>query len=107
MERTMTHESDFRHPGSQDLAASDVSASDADRRGSAEKTPIGIIPKYIYAERVRSERIDQIIQAMYRFAKAGRSAPFEWVTELEELLSNIPEPPKCPYGHCPLLEPRP
>ncbi len=59
---------------------------------SADKSapPLGIMPKSIYAERVRAERIDQIIQAMYRYAQAQKPAPIEWVTELEELLSVEP-----------------
>jgi hypothetical protein len=52
-----------------------------------EAPPIGIMPLKFWKEKCHSERVDSIIQAMYRYAKAEKPVPAEWIVELEELLS--------------------
>ena len=57
---------------------------------SVTKPPLGLMPRKIHAEKVRSDRIHELIQAMYRYAKDATPTPVEWVIELEELLSEYP-----------------
>lgn len=53
----------------------------------AEAPPLGLVPKEIHLEKVRNERVDAIVQTLYRYAKAGLAIQAAWIVELEELLS--------------------
>jgi hypothetical protein len=50
-----------------------------------EKPPIGLKPAKIW----REERIDEIMEAMLRYAEAGKSIPGEWVIELDEVVQEL------------------
>ena len=49
-----------------------------------EKPPIGLMPEKIYEELSNTRRIEDILEAMKRYACAGKPIPIEWVRELEK-----------------------
>ena len=53
-----------------------------------EKPPIGLMPREIYERISECKRIDDIIDAMKRYANVGKTVPIEWVEELEERAKN-------------------
>jgi len=50
--------------------------------------PIGIMPRNIWRDKVTSERVNALLDAMERYADAGKSVPLEWLKELRELLDS-------------------
>ena len=50
-----------------------------------QRPPLGLLPKYIYKENVRDERIKDIHQAIKRFIDAEIIIPREWLIEYLEL----------------------
>ncbi|QZI90395.1 hypothetical protein MYOV003v1_p0071 [Vibrio phage 207E48.1] len=48
--------------------------------------PIGLVPENIYDERCNDNRINDILDAMDRYRRAGVSIPPEWAQELKERL---------------------
>ena len=57
--------------------------------------PLGIKPKFIWD----SMRIQDILDAMERFADAQKPVPVEWVTELRDLLVRKGEADKYTKEH--------
>ena len=43
------------------------------------KPPLGLIPAFVRAH----VRVDQILNAMIRFTRAGKAIPKDWIVELE------------------------
>jgi hypothetical protein len=56
---------------------------------SANKPPLGLVPKYIHD----SQRGLAIIQAMDRYAIANMQIPLEWAQELYDLTRDAQENP--------------
>ena len=50
------------------------------------ETPLGIMPRDIWDEKNRKQRLADLLQAMWRYVEADKPVPPEWVTELGELL---------------------
>jgi hypothetical protein len=50
-----------------------------------KSTPIELLPQNLHKEKVDSERVIEIAQAIIRFREAGKQVPSEWITELNEL----------------------
>ena len=51
----------------------------------APTPPLGLEPKWSWQERVRTQRIDDLIAAMKRYKEAGTQIPKEWLEELGEI----------------------
>jgi hypothetical protein len=51
----------------------------------ATNPPLGLEPKWSWQERIREQRIDDILAAMQRYKTAGVKIPTEWLTELKEI----------------------
>jgi len=54
-----------------------------------ERPPLGLIPCKIYSEHTNYSRINDIVDAMYRYAAADKVCPQDWVTELSELVREM------------------
>lgn len=50
------------------------------------KPPLGLIPKGLYYEQIRTNRIQEVKSAIDRYLKAGLSINEEWIREYNELL---------------------
>lgn len=53
------------------------------------KSPLGLRPKEIAEKMFNSERIKEIIEAIYRYQEANKPIPEEWSKELRDRLSTI------------------
>jgi hypothetical protein len=51
------------------------------------KPPLGLIPRHIYEQATKAERIEAIKQAMARYLEAGQVVPMKWVEEYNELVT--------------------
>ncbi len=57
-----------------------------------EKPPIGLCPRALYEEDVRSSdqrRVQDILAAMGRFTEAGEPLPSVWIDELRDLAEGV------------------
>lgn len=48
--------------------------------------PVGLMPKYLWLDQVRNQRVNDIVAALERYAFAGRAANPDWIVELQDLL---------------------
>jgi hypothetical protein len=51
-----------------------------------DKPPLGLRPEYIWKERCKSNRIQEIVEAMERYRKVEYDIPEKWQKELFKLL---------------------
>jgi hypothetical protein len=50
-----------------------------------EKPPLGLVPRYIREK----QRLQEIIEAMDRFEKAGKEISYGWLQEYHELSAKL------------------
>ena len=50
-----------------------------------EKQPLGIMPRDVWIDRCRADRLNSILDAIARFKNARRPIPQAWLDELAEL----------------------
>lgn len=50
-----------------------------------KRPPFGLTPKYIWCE----QRVQDIQEAIKRYAEANKSIPIEWITEYNKLITDI------------------
>lgn len=53
------------------------------------KPPLGIMPQKYWLDKVRSERVIELNNAMIRYFEANKEIPIEWVKERNELINKI------------------
>lgn len=56
----------------------------------SKKPLVGIYPPYIYAEKCRQQRIQDIADAVHRYMSAQQPVPARWLTEYAALLADTP-----------------
>jgi len=49
--------------------------------------PIGLEPEKNFAVLANAKRLQEIVDAVKRYSKAGKSVPIEWVNELERRIN--------------------
>jgi hypothetical protein len=59
---------------------------------SPEKPPIGLMPKYVWQQKVQHERLLDVLNAVLRYSLAGKTIPEEWLAELGTLLPGVEIP---------------
>lgn len=53
------------------------------------KIPLGLTPKKIHDERVKTERFNEVCGAITRYYNAGLKIKIEWIEEYNELIENV------------------
>ena len=48
--------------------------------------PIGVMPGWIWQDKVRNERINELLAAMLRYCAAGLPIKEDWLIELSQLI---------------------
>jgi len=56
------------------------------------KPPLGVLPEKLWAEKVKSDRIADLLSAILRYSRASLPAPEAWVCELICRLGEEAEP---------------
>jgi hypothetical protein len=51
------------------------------------RPPLGVIPKWLWIEKMNNDRIDQLKAAIKRSMDANHRVPPEWVEEYNELVN--------------------
>lgn len=54
-----------------------------------KKPAIGIMPRHIYEERIKIERMNNILKAIKRYISNNQKIPIAWVDEYNELVTKL------------------
>lgn len=71
----------------EDSSYKEIFFYNGDFHDTPEEPPLGICPREIYWSKVTSGRYTELLAAMKRYSKEGKTIPEEWVLELEDLIA--------------------